>query len=52
LKNPKHFRHQDQTELNQTNLVGAREVTLPLYPTLSETDVKYIVASVKQIISE
>ena len=44
--------HQDRAELNQTNLVGAREVTLPLYPALSETDVKYIAASVKQIISD
>ena len=43
---------QDPAQLNQTNLVGAREVTLPLYPTLSETDVKYIVSSVKQIFSE
>jgi dTDP-4-amino-4,6-dideoxygalactose transaminase len=42
----------DPADLKHTDHVGAREVTLPLYPTLSEDDIKYIVSSLKQILSE
>jgi dTDP-4-amino-4,6-dideoxygalactose transaminase len=48
----KQIGRQDPADLKHTDLIGAREVTLPLYPTLSEDDVRYIVSSLKQIISE
>ena len=38
-------------DLTQTDLAGGREVTLPLYPALSEADVTHIVASTKELIA-
>jgi dTDP-4-amino-4,6-dideoxygalactose transaminase len=43
---------QDAAELTLTNSAGEREVTLPLYPSLTEEDVRHIVESTRELIAD
>ena len=45
------YRNGSPIELPVTEDVASREVTLPLYPTLSEEDVMYIVDAIRRSIS-
>ena len=46
------FRTEQYANLPHTEAVAAREVTLPLYPGLSEADVRFVVEAVRDSLAE
>ncbi len=48
----KHFPESCQLSLPNTEIVGQREVTLPLHPLMTEEDVLYVCNSIKKILSQ